>query len=92
MAITADTRAAIPVSSIVRQAANALLGHAIDRLAARRERQRLRRTLLAYRGIDNGMLDDIGLSRAIVEGALAGEEAATEAFVNWMHARRIAQP
>lgn len=92
MAITADTPTAIAVRSFVQQAAEALLRRVSRGLAARRDRERLRRALLAYRKIDNGMLDDIGLSRAIVEGALAGEETATEAFVNWMRARRIAQP
>lgn len=90
MAVTADTPAAIPVSSIVRQAANALFGHAVERIAAHHERQRLRRTLLAYRKIDNRMLDDIGLSTAIVEGALAGEPGAIEAFEAWTRTRRIA--
>lgn len=90
MAIATDTPAAIPVRSHAWQAADIVFGHAIERFAAHRERRRVRRALLAYRRIDNRMLDDIGLSTAIVEGALAGEADATATFARWMRARRIA--
>jgi len=87
-----SAQAPVPFSTLLARVAGQLLAGLARRVAdARRIRRRsrdLRRALLRYRGIDERMLEDFGLSTAIVEAALAGEDWAVRAFVDWFGKRR----
>lgn len=89
MAFTSEA-STVPLRSIVLRSVGTVFDRIIDGIAARREAKRLRHALLTYRGVDSRVLDDIGLSTAVIEGALAGEERAVRTFLAWRRARRIA--
>jgi uncharacterized protein YjiS (DUF1127 family) len=67
--------------------------HLVDSLDERRRewhgQRQFRKRLETYRGMDSRMLDDIGLSMAVIEGARAGEDGAIQAFLAWSRGRRL---
>lgn len=91
MATYDETYREVPTPALLARAAGQVLAGLLHRLArasrARRRAGELRRTLLMYRGIEDRLLQDAGLSTAIVESALAGEEWAVAAFRTWYERR-----
>ena len=91
MATCDETYTEVPTPVLLARAAGQVLAgllHGIARASrARRKAVEFRRTLLMYCGMEDRMLQDAGLSTAIVESALAGEEWAVAAFRTWYERR-----